>query len=100
METTRPNWEERYAKLSPDDIKVDISFAIGLMTVDESHRMVSKVNAVRQLAKELILGMLKGTYKYEHDNRTPEEWAEFEDDEFNDIINYKLLRKAAEDSNV
>ena len=94
------NWEARYDKLINEDcfsVNIFLEFALtDNLTEDEIDRLQIKLYPIEDLAKRLAVAMLKGTLKYPTDNRTVEEWAAFEEDEFFDLVNYRLLLKAAQ----
>ena len=97
QEATKPGWEERYAKYKASDFQVTVDLPVGHDLDDvEVERTLIKLDIIKEFAQDLALGMLKGSIKYLHDNRTPDEWAAFEEDEQNDVVNYRLLRKASE----
>ena len=95
-EVLKPGWEERYAELSPDDFDVQITYNKSKFDDDEIRRLDIKLEIIKEYAVSLAVGMSKGCYKYFSDERSPEEWATFEEDEQNDVTNYRLLRKSSE----
>lgn len=95
-ESTKPGWEKRYLEFSTDDFTVTIAYNGDKLTDDEYSRTRLKLDIIEEYAAELALQMLKGSVKYYSDDRSPEEWRAFEDEEQNDIANYRLLRRTAE----
>ena len=97
QEATKPGWEERYAKYTASDFQVTVNLPVGHDLDDvEVERTLIKLEIIKEFAQDLSLGMLKGSLKYVSDDRTPEEWAAFEEDEQNDTTNYRLFRKVAQ----
>ena len=88
-------WESRFAEWSTEDFAVCIDYNSEGLTNEEQHRLLLKLDIVADYAAKLALAMTKGTLKYPTDTRTPEQWQAFADDEFNDIVNYRLLTDAA-----
>ena len=96
-EVNKPGWEERYAKYNPRDFEVTIILP-GEHDLDEIEvqRTLLKLEILEEFVQDLALALTKGSLKYYSDDRSPEEWAAFEEDEQNDVVNYRLLRKVSE----
>ena len=94
------NWEKRYEDLINEDcfsVNILLNFALtDNLTEDEIERLQTKLYEIEIFANKLSVAMLKGTLKYPSDTRTVEEWAAFEQDEFFDLVNYRLLLKSAQ----
>ena len=93
-------WEKRFEKATEmtypmsDAFYVSVTPRMGVLvtiTQDEERRLRSKLAMIERFMQRMAMGMLKGTLKYDTDNRTYDEWrAEF-DDEFIDMVNYRVF---------
>ena len=101
MPDIKPDWEQRLAKFGYADIHVTIQPSLILwqsLSADERRYWDRNIEAVRAFAEHQALNMLKGILKYEKQERTPDEWAQYERDEFVDLVNYALLKDAAKNT--
>lgn len=89
------NWQQRTEALAkPEYWGVDISMSEHLivgLTTSEINRLEKKVAMVRDCAKYMLAGMVKGTVKYTSDDWTLERWMAHMIGEGADQMNYQLL---------
>ena len=89
------NWEERAKRLcKPDNFTVYIAIEDELgeeLSDDEWHRLDAKLNLVREFARYMAAGMLKGTLKYSTDTYSLEQWCAHLAGEGADQANYQML---------
>ena len=92
----KAGWEERFAQYQsyPDLIQIEISLKGEDFTSEELERTLAKFELVKEFAKGLCMGMIKGTAKYEHDRWSEEQFGNGAEDEEYDLVNYRLLRNA------
>ena len=96
-----PGWEERFAEFQEPNmlqVNIDVEMKHWLsLTESEKGRLTLKLQMVERHAARLALNMIKGTLKYGDRDMTwtDAEWAAFEEDEWFDQINYRLLREAS-----
>lgn len=101
MAKAQPGWEERVERLcSPENFSIHLSPGLDLqvgLTNKEYLRLLPKLELIRTQAVKQAVAMLRGTIKYEHDDRTPEEWRAESRAEKIDRMNYDLLGEDAEE---
>jgi len=93
------DWESRLSEACDSENFRVLITASGLgLTDDEYDRLQPKLRLIEQFALRLAQNMVKGTIKYIHDDRSVEEWLGFEDDDYADAVNYRLLRQEAQEA--
>lgn len=100
------DWEYRVEQMcKPEFFKATINVSqsslneLGL-SLDEFMRLQYKLRLIEESAVKQALAMLKGTLKYDTDDRTPDEWAAFEEEEDIDRFNYNILKRDARNKEV
>ena len=97
--------QERIDKLArPEHFRVSL-FPVETLYKELSHeelaRLLAKLELVEEIALALAANMVKGTLKYNTDDRSMEQWLDYATDDAMDTVNYLfLLRQAiAKDKN-
>ena len=97
---TNKDWEARRDALcKPEHFIVGIIPSESLtysLTSAEYARLIEKLELVKDFARQLAVGMLKGTIKYPSDDWSVDTWIAMEMDDTVDSINYRLLRAEAQ----
>lgn len=99
MAKAQDGWQRRTEELAKPEfwdivIIPSTEFWVNL-TPEEQARMQPKINLVRDAAKYMLCGMVKGTVKYATDDWTLERWMAHIVGEGADQMNYQLLTFAA-----
>lgn len=108
--TIQHGWEERLQEIEEQQLgnvfgfmNVDldignISFPVtNVLTDAELERLEPKLLALAPFIDSLVRGMIKGTIKYDCEAAgsewIPDEWDTHFDDEFADLVNYRILKR-------
>jgi len=95
------NWQERFESV-PSTLLLKLLFSdemLDFLSEEEYRRMLPKLGLVEEAAQLLTRAMIKGTLKYPRDDWDVQLWEDHGLDDLVDVLNYKLLERAARRAN-
>lgn len=98
-ENIRDDWNDgRLEDCRPENMvggDITPDYARIKTTSEEERRLIPKLKIVKNAARKLAAGMVKGTLKYKKDNNSVREWIDYLKDDASDTLNYIYLLEDA-----
>ena len=93
----RDDWDDsKLVFCRPENFSVRITLMdTADFSTEDIARLTPKLNLVQEIAKKLASGMVKGTLKYQGDDRTVDEWLDYLLDDASDVLNYAFFLREA-----